>query len=49
MIMWMKKANNFQIASLASGTPCLDLRIFCQFQLGVVYKSVALKKKRVNH
>ena len=45
----MKKANNFQIAKVQSqdfegSVFCL---IFCQFQPGVAYKSVAYKKKRV--
>ena len=37
--MWMKEANNFQIRLLLSF--CL---IFCPFQPGVAYKSVAYKK-----
>ena len=38
MKMWMKKVNNFQIAKIQ---PHL---IFCQFQPGVAYKSVAYRK-----
>ena len=44
MITWMKKANNFQVAKVQSQGFAL---IFCQFQPGVAYKSVASKKKRV--
>ena len=38
----MKKTNNFQIAKIRLLSFCL---IFCQFQPGVAYKSVANKNK----
>ena len=45
MIMWVKNANNFQIAKVQ---PKLLLSIclffFCQFQPDVAYNSVAYKK-----
>ena len=42
MIMWMKNVNNFQIVKVqVLLSICL---IFCQFQPGVAYKSVAYKK-----
>ena len=42
MITWMKNVTGFQIEKVQG--ICL---IFCQFQPGAAYKSVAYKKKRV--
>ena len=47
MITWMKNVNNFQIAKVQPQGVAQHCLIFFQFQPGVLYKSVAYKKKRV--
>ena len=39
--MWMKKANNFQIAKVQPRCCLAFAQFFCQFQPGVAYKSSA--------
>ena len=48
MITWMKKPHNFLIAKLSLSTLFSFCSIFCQFQLGVAYKCIAYKKKRLS-
>ena len=45
----MKNVNNFQIEKVQLQGLLSIYLIFCQFQPGVAYKSVAYKKKRVDH
>ena len=42
--MWVKNANNFQIAKVQPKVLLSICLFFCQFQLDVAYKSVAYKK-----
>ena len=45
VITWMKNVNNFEIAKVQpQGVAWQLLEVFCQFQTGVAYKSVAYKK-----
>ena len=44
----MKNVNNFQIAKVQPQGGVSICLIFCQFFAGVVYKSVACKKKSVD-
>ena len=41
--MWIKKANNFQIAKVQPQGVAYLCLIFCQFKPGVAYRSVAYK------
>ena len=45
MVVWMKKANNFQIEKLSLRVLLTFCLIFCQFQPSVAYKSVAYERK----
>ena len=44
MITWIKNVYNFQVAKVHSQVVLSICLIFCQFQPGVAYKSVAYKK-----
>ena len=44
MITWMKNVNSFQIPKVHSQDVAKHLLVFCQFQSGGAYKSVAYKK-----
>ena len=45
--MWMTKTNNSQIVKIQSQVLLSFRFIFCQFQPGVAYKSVAYRKRRL--
>ena len=44
--MWMKQANNFQIAKVQFQGVAQLLLNFCQFETGISYKSVAYKTEK---